>query len=39
MQYIKDLQTKKKVRTVDSQSLKSFLADFWRLTPKHLEQG
>ncbi len=38
MQYIKDLQTKKKIRTVDSQSLISFLSDFWSAPKKRTEQ-
>jgi uncharacterized protein (DUF608 family) len=39
MQYIQDVQTRKKIPTVDSQSLISFVSDLLRDNPKHQEQG
>jgi uncharacterized protein (DUF608 family) len=34
LQYIKDLQTRKKIQTVDSPSLMSFLSDLWKADPE-----
>jgi uncharacterized protein (DUF608 family) len=39
LEYIKDLQARKKTRTVDSQDLISFLSNLWNANPSSTEQG
>jgi uncharacterized protein (DUF608 family) len=37
--YIRDLQARKKTRTIDSQDLIAFLSDLWKVNPQSKEQG